>query len=326
MALDRFGRQLNYLRISLTDRCNLRCQYCMPEDTQFKPMSSLMSDDEIIRLVHLFANLGFKKIRLTGGEPTVRPNIVDLVHRIAITPRIKQLTMTTNGTLFSNLAKDLKEAGLQRVNISLDTLDPEKYSKITRRGIVESVWEGISAAEEVGLTPIKINVVVVRNFNDLDVIDLARLTYHRPWQVRFIEMMPFAGATDFQVEHNIVMGEIRQIIESAVGPLQPINNGILDGEAQLFRIPQSLGTIGFIASISQPFCASCTRVRLTADGRLRLCLLNEFEVDLLEPLRSGASDQILREIILDALWNKPWGHKLIEGAIPINRTMSQIGG
>jgi len=326
MALDRFGRRLNYLRISLTDRCNLRCQYCMPEDTQFKPMSSLMSDDEIITLVRLFANLGFEKIRLTGGEPTVRSNIVDLVHRIAITPGINQLTMTTNGTLFSHLASDLKEAGLQRVNFSLDTLDSDKYSRITSRGLIDSVWEGINAAEQVGLTPIKVNVVVVRNFNDLDVIDLARLTYHRPWQVRFIEMMPFAGATDFQVDHNIIMGEIRQIIESAVGPLQPINNGILDGEAQLFRIPQSMGTIGFIASISQPFCASCTRVRLTADGRLRLCLLNEFEVNLLEPLRSGASDQILREIILDALWNKPWGHKLTEGAIPVNRTMSQIGG
>jgi len=298
----------------------------MPDDTQFIPMSSLMSDDEIIRLVHLFSSLGFNKIRLTGGEPIVRPNIVDLVRRIAVTSGINQLTMTTNGTLFSHLASDLKEAGLQRVNFSLDTLDPDKYSQITRKGMIGSVWEGIHAAEQVGLTPIKINVVVVRNFNDLDVIDLARLTYHRPWQVRFIEMMPFAGATDFQVERNMVMGEIRQIIESTEGPLQPINNGFLDGEAQLFRIPQAVGTIGFIASISQPFCSSCTRVRLTADGRLRLCLLNEYEVDLLEPMRSGVGDQPLRKIVLDALWNKPWGHKLVEGAIPINRTMSQIGG
>jgi len=326
MAIDRFGRCIHYLRISLTDRCNLRCLYCMPEEIRFKPNSELMQDDEILRLVRLFTSLGFDKIRLTGGEPTVRAHIVDLVRKISSTPGVQSLTMTTNGILFSRLAHQLKDAGLQRVNFSLDTLDPEKYAALTRKGALESVWKGIKAAEDAGLTPIKINAVVVRNFNEFDVIDLARLTYERPWQVRFIEMMPFAGATDFQVSQGVIMDEIQRTIESAEGPLEMVDGGRLDGEARLYRFPNSSGTIGFIATVSRPFCASCTRMRLTADGRLRLCLLREDEINLLTPIRSGASDLELRNLILEAVWEKPWGHKLHEGSIPNNRTMSQIGG
>ena len=326
MAIDRFGRRIHYLRISLTDRCNLRCQYCMPEAVSFKPHDDLMQDDEIIRLARIFASLGFDKIRLTGGEPTLRANVVDLTRRIAAIPGISSLTMTTNGSLFSSAAQALKEAGLQRVNFSLDTLDAHKYSQATRGGLLDSVWQGIEAAEKAGLSPIKINVVVVRNFNELDVIDLARLSVDRPWHVRFIEMMPFAGATEFQVDHNVMMAEIERTIESSIGPLQLLNNGRLDGEAQLFRIPNSQGTIGFIASVSQPFCASCTRVRLTADGRLRLCLLNEMEVDLLNPMRTGYSDLQLKDLIIDAIWHKPWGHQLEDGVVANNRIMSEIGG
>jgi cyclic pyranopterin phosphate synthase len=276
--------------------------------------------------VHLFANLGFDKIRLTGGEPTVRAHVVDLVRGIAQTPGIRSLSMTTNGILLKRLAAPLAEAGLQRVNVSLDTLDPDKFKRLTRWGSLEDVWAGILAAEEAGLHPVKLNGVVVRGYNEKDVVDLARLTLEHPWQVRFIEMMPFAGATDLQVHQMVTAEEMQSIIEAKLGTLESANNGELDGEARLFRIPGAQGDIGFISSVTAPFCAMCTRARLTADGRLRLCLLREGEVDLLAPLRSGASLDELRQIILDGIWYKPWGHGLAEGLIPLNRVMSEIGG
>jgi cyclic pyranopterin phosphate synthase len=326
MAIDRFGRQIQYLRISLTDHCNLRCLYCMPEDVNFKPSAELMQDDEILRLVRLFSGLGFYKFRLTGGEPTVRPRIVDLVREIASTAGVRSLTMTTNGVLFARLAHDLAQAGLQRVNFSLDTLDPDKFNRLTRRGDLNDVWAGIQAAEDAGLTPIKINAVVVRHYNEEDVVDLARLTLEHPWQVRFIEMMPFAGITEFQLMQKVSSVDVQTWIEAILGPLETLNNGQLDGEARLFRLPDGIGTIGFIATLTQPFCASCTRARLTSDGRLRLCLLSEMEVDLLTPLRDGATDAELRQIILDSIWQKPWGHRLADDVIPLNRVMSEIGG
>lgn len=326
MALDRFGRAINYLRISLTDHCNLRCVYCMPEDMTFRPNAELMQDDEILLFVRLFARLGFRKIRLTGGEPTVRAHVVDLVREIARTPGIRSVTMTTNGVLLSRLARPLAEAGLKRVNVSLDTLDPDKFRRLTRWGKVEDVWEGIYAAEEAGLTPIKINAVVVKGYNETDVIDLARLTLYHPWQVRYIEMMPFAGATELQLKNVVTAEEMKRCIEGALGTLEVVNGGKLDGEARLFRMPDAIGDIGFISSVTQPFCAACNRARLTADGRLRLCLLREGEVDLLTPLRAGASLDGLRQLILDGIWSKPWGHGLDEGLIPLNRVMSEIGG
>lgn len=326
MAFDRFGRQIHYLRISLTDHCNLRCIYCMPEDMTFRPRAELMQDEEIFTLTRLFASLGFDKIRLTGGEPTVRANIVGIVHEIAHTPGIHSVSMTTNGVLLKKLARPLREAGLQRVNVSLDTLQAAKFKRLTRWGDVEDVWDGILAAEEAGLTPIKLNAVVVRGYNEEDVVDLARLTLDHPWQMRFIEMMPFAGVTDLQLSHVVTAAQIQERIERVFGPLEVVNGGELDGEARLFRIPGAKGEIGIISSVTQPFCASCTRARLTADGRLRLCLLREREVDLLTPLRAGASLEELRQLILDGIWHKPWGHGLAEGLIPLNRTMSQIGG
>ena len=326
MPLDRFGRRLNYLRISVTDRCNLRCVYCMPEDMTFRPTAELLQDDEILRLVRLFASLGVEKIRLTGGEPTVRAGIVELVRGIAQTSGIRQVTMTTNGILLSRLAQPLAEAGLQRVNISLDTLNPGKFRRLTRWGDIEDVLDGIQAAEEAGLQPVKLNAVVVRGYNEEDVVDLASLTFKHPWQVRFIEMMPFAGATEIQRKMVVTADEMKARIEAALGPLEPVNEGRLDGEAQVFRLPQAEGTVGFIASVSQPFCAACTRLRLTADGQLRLCLLRDLEVDLLTPMRQGADDETLRRIIVQAAWAKPWGHGLAQGEIPLSRTMSQIGG
>lgn len=326
MSIDRFGRNIHYLRISLTDHCNLRCVYCMPEDMSFHPNPELMQDDELLLLVRLFAGLGFDKFRLTGGEPTVRARIVDLVREISHTPGVCKLSMTTNGVLLGRLAQPLAEAGLQRVNISIDTLDPEKFRRLTRWGNIEDVWNGIWAAEAAGLKPIKLNAVVVRGYNESDIVDLASLTIQYPWQVRFIEMMPFAGATDLQLNQIVTAEQVQRQIESQLGPLEVANGGQYDGEARLFRLPGAQGDIGLISSVTLPFCADCTRARLTADGRLRLCLLREGEVDLLTPLRAGADLNELRQLILDGIWYKPWGHGLAEGVIPLNRVMSEIGG
>lgn len=326
MPIDRFGRNIHYLRISLTDACNLRCVYCMPEDMTFRPRSELLQDDEIIKLVQVFAEMGFDKYRLTGGEPTVRANIVDLVRAMKQIPGVGEVSMTTNGILLGKLAKPLKEAGLARCNISVDTLDPERFRAITRWGKLDKVMEGIQAAEDAGLLPIKINTVVARGFNEDDVVELARLTLEHDWQIRYIEMMPFGEVAGFAQSQIVTQEEVMGRIAAEFGPLTPVNNGKLQGEARVFRLPGGRGTVGFISSVTEPFCAVCTRARLTADGRLRLCLLREGEVDLMTPLRAGATVEELKQIIRDAIWVKPWGHGLEENIIPTNRVMSQIGG
>lgn len=327
MALDRFGRNINYMRISLTDHCNLRCVYCMPEDMTFRPNDEMMQDDEIITLFHLFVELGFKKFRLTGGEPTVRANVVDIVREMCATPGVSEVSMTTNGVLLGRMAQPLAEAGLKRVNISIDTLDAEKFHKITRWGKLDDVWQGILAAEAVGLLPLKINAVVVRGYNDgPDVIDIAALTLEHDWQVRFIEMMPFGDVAAFQTSQAVTEAELRETIESEFGPLTLLGDGKLDGEARVLQIKGARGKLGFISSVSAPFCASCNRARLTSDGKVRLCLLRENEVDLLTPLRQGATIEDLKHIIRSGIWAKPWGHGLAENVIPMNRVMSEIGG
>ncbi len=326
MTLDRFGRHIHYLRVSLTDKCNLRCVYCMAEDMVFRPNPELMQDNELLTLMRLFAELGFDKFRLTGGEPTIRPNVVEIVRDMASIPGVRSLSMTTNGILLGKLAHPLAEAGLQRVNISVDTLDPQKFKRITRWGHFEDVWAGIAASEQAGLTPIKLNAVVVRGFNDDDVADLARLTVDHPWQMRYIEMMPFGDVASFARQQVVTEAEIRERIEKVFGPLELLDDGKLDGEARLYRIPGAVGTIGLISSVTQPFCASCTRARLTADGVLRLCLLRDKEVNLLQPLRQGATIDDLKQIICDGIWHKPWGHGLAQDVIPLERVMSQIGG
>jgi cyclic pyranopterin phosphate synthase len=326
MAIDQFGRNIHYLRISLTDHCNLRCVYCLPEDQTFHPNPELMQDNELALLTQLFASLGFDKIRLTGGEPTVRAHIVDLVRIMAAAEGIRSISMTTNGVFLKKLAQPLADAGLQRVNISIDTLNPEKFHRLTRWGNLEDVWEGVLAAEKAGLSPIKLNAVVVKGYNEQDVVDLARLTVDHPWQIRFIEMMPFAGVTDVQTGQVITAAQIQGRIQSALGGMEKSNRGKLDGEARVFHLPGAQGDIGFISSVTSPFCDSCTRARLTADGRLRLCLLRENEVDLLAPLRAGATLEDLRWLILDGIWTKPWGHGLADGVIPLKRVMNEIGG
>ena len=326
IAQDRFGRIINYLRISLTDKCNLRCVYCMPEDMVFRPNSELMQDEELRTLVRVFASLGFRKVRLTGGEPTIRQNVVGIVRDIASTPGIEHVSMTTNGVLLKSLAQPLKDAGLQRVNVSIDTLDPVRFKRITRWGSLDDIWAGLEAAERAGLTPIKLNAVVVRVVNEHDVTDIAKLTLEHDWQVRFIEMMPFGDVATFAQSQIVTDAEIRGRIADDFMPLELLDDGKLDGEARLYKFPGARGEVGFISSVTQPFCASCNRARLTADGVLRLCLLRDKEVDLLTPLRNGASEDAIRQIIIDGVWWKPWGHGLADDVIPLTRVMSQIGG
>lgn len=326
MASDQYGRTINYLRVSLTDACNLRCVYCMPEHMTFRPGSALLQDDELLTLIRLFAEIGFEKVRFTGGEPTLRRNLVELVRAVATMPGIKSIGLTTNGILLDHLARPLREAGMERVNVSIDTLDEARFRQITRWGNLRDVMAGLDAAERAGLR-VKLNCVPVRGYNDTsDVIDLARLTIDRSWQVRFIEMMPFGGVTEFQQDRTIHETVLRQNIEQALGPLAPVDEGRLDGEARVFQLAGARGTIGFISSVSNPFCGSCNRARLTADGVLRMCLLREKEMDLRKPLRAGWGKDRLKSLILESIHLKPWGHGLADHQVATNRTMSEIGG
>jgi len=321
---DKHGREIHYLRVSLTDACNLRCVYCMPEHMKFRPRQELMSTAEYARLLPLFHALGFDKFRFTGGEPTLHPDLIELVRLTAELPGNPLVALTTNGVLLDKLALPLREAGLRRVNISLDTLDPERFKHITRRQGLDTVLRGLEAAENAGLE-IKLNAVAVRNFNEEDFVPLARFTLDHDWQVRFLEMMPFGNNADFQngqrVEEQGVKGRLTRVF----GPLEPVGNG-LDGEAKVFRISGARGTVGFISPVSDPFCADCNRARLTADGRLRLCLLKDDEVDLLTPLRAGADKRALEKTVRDGIWEKPWGHDLAYQRFTQNRGMSEIGG
>lgn len=323
---DAFGREIHYLRVSLTDRCNLRCVYCMPEHMVFRPSSELLSDDELFTVLDVMSQLGFDKYRLTGGEPTVRPGVVAVVRHIANLPNTREVAMTTNGLKLGRLAQPLKDAGLRRVNVSIDSLDPAKFKRITRWGNVHDVLAGVDAAERAGLTPIKLNAVVIRGFNEDDVASLARLTLEHAWQFRFIEVMPFADVAEFQQASIVTTREMIERIEAVLGKLSAENNGQLDGEAKVYRLPGAKGTVGFISPVTAPFCASCNRVRLTADGTLRLCLLKDGELDLKTPLRRGASAEDLAGLVREAIWRKPWGHNLAQGVIPMNRIMSEIGG
>lgn len=325
-ALDSFKRRINYLRISLTDRCNFRCLYCMPEHgAHFAPRDELMTDDELMRVVRSAAAVGFEKIRLTGGEPTLRRNIVEIVAAIAATRGIQEVSMTTNGLRMAELAQPLKDAGLTRVNLSIDSLDPVKFRHMTRGGDFARVWAGIEASERVGFTPMKLNAVVVRGLNDDEVVDLARLTVDRPWQFRFIEMMPLAGVGEMAAQSVVPTAEIIGRLEQTYGPLEFVGWFGSD-PARTYRISGGQGTIGFISSVTEPFCSTCNRMRLTADGKLHLCLLRDNELDLRGALRGGASDDDIEALIRQAVWLKPWGHGLPEGITPTLRGMSELGG
>lgn len=326
-SFDRFGRRIDYLRISLTDRCNLRCVYCMPATgMRFAARDELLTDDELLRTIRLTTELGFRKFRLTGGEPTIRPNIVELVAAIKALPGVEEVAMTTNAMTLAKQAGALKHAGLDRVNISIDTLDPDRFRRITRGGDIRRVFEGIAAAEEHGLYPLKLNAVVVRDFNDREVADLAGLTLEHDWQFRFIEIMPLDGVFDVASKRLVSSAETRQLIQERWGALTPEPHDNPADPARPYRLPGARGTVGFISSVTENFCAGCNRMRLTSEGKLRLCLLRSDELDLRPLLRRGASDAELRAAIREGIWRKPWGHGLKDGALPVGRGMSQIGG
>ena len=325
-ALDSFGRRINYLRVSLTDRCNFRCVYCMPEHgAHFAPRDELLSDEELLRVIKSAAAVGFEKIRLTGGEPTIRRNLIELISGIAATPVIREISMTTNALRLAQQAEALRAAGLTRVNISIDSLNADKFRSITRGGDLRRVWEGIEAAERAGFGPMKLNAVVVRGLNDDEVCDLARLTLDRPWQVRFIEMMPMAGVGELADEVVVASSEIMERLEGEFGPLEFVGWFGSD-PARTYRLPRGQGTLGFISSVTEPFCATCNRMRLTADGKLHLCLLRDDELDLRGALRGGADDKDIEALIREAVFLKPWGHGLPDGVKPMLRGMSELGG
>lgn len=325
-ARDAYDRRIDYLRISLTDRCNLRCVYCMPElGMKFMPRPELLTTDELLLVVRAAARAGFRKIRLTGGEPTLRPDLVELVRAIKSVPGIEHMAMTTNGLRLAKLAQPLKDAGLDRVNISIDTLDPLKFRQITRGGRLEHVWEGIQAAERVGLLPIKLNSVIIRGLNDDEVPQLAALTLRFPWEVRFIEVMPLTGVANIAQDGVVKSEELIAKLQAAYGSLEYLGAAASD-PARRYRIAGAHGKIGFISSVSDPFCATCNRMRLTADGRLHLCLLRDDEVDLRAAIRAGATEAEIEQLVRHAVAVKPWGHGLPEGILPTLRHMSELGG
>jgi cyclic pyranopterin phosphate synthase len=328
--LDAYNRPISYLRISVTDRCNLRCVYCMPSQGVVKRShAEILRYEEIETVVRAAAALGITKVRLTGGEPLVRPGIVDLVRILARVEGIDDLAMTTNAVLLNDYAKELAQAGLQRINISLDTLRPERFGRITRCGRLEDVLVGMEAARQAGLEPIKINTVVIRGMNDDEVVDFARQTVEPGWHVRFIELMPIGNSMtveDDWRERVVTAREIQKQVEAALGPLEPAKVLPGGGPARYYRLPQAKGTLGFITPISEHFCHRCNRLRLTADGHLRPCLLSEYEIDLRAPLREGADVERIKTLILQAIERKPMQHHLDECQVPTGRVMSEIGG
>ena len=328
--LDAYNRPISYLRISVTDRCNLRCVYCMPpEGVPWVPHDSILTYEEIGTVVRAASELGISKVRLTGGEPLVRLGIEELVRTISQVRGIDDLAMTTNGILLSRHAVDLKAAGLQRVNISLDSLRPDRFERITRGGRLEEVLEGMESARRAGLDPIKINSVVIRGVNDDEVLDLARRTMVEGWHLRFIELMPVGsgGLIGDQWRDQVVTAEeIRRKIESALGRLEPARISVGNGPARYYRLPGAQGTLGFITPISEHFCYRCNRMRLTADGQLRPCLVSDEEIDLRTPLRRGAGVEEIKGLLLKGVESKPREHHLTESFSPRRRTMSQLGG
>lgn len=324
---DDFGRAINYLRVSVTDRCNLRCVYCMPaQGIKKRSHADILCYEEMALIVQAAAELGIRKVRLTGGEPLARLGLPRFVRMIAAIPGIDDLSLTTNGTLLARHAPALAEAGLQRVNVSLDTLRTDRFREITRRGRLNDVWAGISAAQAAGLNPIKFNVVVVRGLNDDEVVDFARRTVRQDWHVRFIELMPIGANVDWAGNGTVPIPEIRARIETEVGPLEPIHGPTGNGPARYYRLPNAEGTVGFIGAMSDHFCSTCNRLRLTADGRLRPCLMSDQEIDLRGPLRAGAGLSEIKTLLAQAIHHKPQRHHLDESLSPRDRTMAEIGG
>lgn len=329
MPVDGFGREIDYLRVSLIDHCNLRCVYCMPlSGLQFARSDALLTPAEIERVVGCAIDVGFRKVRLTGGEPTLRPDLLDIVTRLGRLQGLHDLAMTTNGLLLPRLAEHLAGAGLRRVNVHLDTLHPGRLQRIMRFATVEEIWAGLEAATAAGLGPIKINTVVTRGYNDEDVVDLARLTLTHEWHVRFIELMPLGAGECARVALSsyVSNADTRRRVEAELGAMTLLPDQNPADESQNFRLPGAKGVVGLISPVSQPYCGNCNRMRLTADGKFHLCLLRDDEIDLRTPLRDGCPDSIVRDLLLRAVGHKPTGHQLKLGLSTEARHMYQLGG
>ena len=326
--IDSFDRIHTNLRISVTDKCNMRCIYCMPEDMEFMENEGIMSFDEIIYLTRLFVDLGVNKIRITGGEPLVRPGVPKLINQLWQIEGIRDISLTTNGIGLAKQAKALYDAGLRRINVSLDTLNEEKFEQMTRRKMLSKTLEGLKEAQPCGFNPIKVNAVAMRGFTDDEITDLAEFARDNAYQLRFIEFMPL-DADDIWGRNMFIPGKalIGKINETY--PLEPIN---MDGDgkhetAKRYRFIDGGGEVGVIASVSEPFCDQCNRIRLTADGKFRACLFSLTETDLLTPLRAGFPKENLVDLIVDAVKQKEAGHKINSADfIKPSRNMSMIGG
>lgn len=323
------NRTINYLRISVTDRCNFRCIYCVPS-SPFSVIEhkKIARYEEILRITELACELGITKIRITGGEPFVRKNIFSFLEKLCAIETLNDISITTNGSLLTRKKiEKLTSFGIKRLNFSLDTLDPAKFAKITGRDRFQQVWDAILTAHELGISPVKINAVILRGINDDEIEGLTALTLKYPFHIRFIEYMPM-GDSAVEQKQQILTREIREKIESKFGKLMPIERTFNDGPAKKFQISGAGGIVGFITPISSHFCSECNRLRLTSRGTLRPCLLNNYEKDILNPLRNGASDDELKQIILTALTKKPLFHGLSDRSskdIPISH-MTSIGG
>lgn len=326
---DRHNRTIDYLRISITDHCNLQCHYCMPFDGRPKlPMSDILTYEELFTAAKAAAAAGVTKIRLTGGEPLMRRNILQFCKMLRSLPQIEDLAVTTNGILLGSMAYDLKSAGVNRVNVSLDTLNAGRYAQITGKDCLESVLSGISSAMDAQLTPLKINMVPMRGINDDEIVDIARWSLSAPIDIRFIELMPTSGwAMDKHEQCYIPVDEVRRKVEQ-IGPLEEVPQIETRGPATYARFPNAQGRIGFISAVSHNFCSTCNRLRLTADGKLRACLFAEHEIDIKGPLRNGADLATLKSIIQSTASAKPAGHRLDAlNPTPIKgRLMRSIGG
>lgn len=323
-SLDQFGRSIEYLRISVTDRCNFRCLYCMPEaGLAWLPKSEILSYEEIAEVVRQLAPLGLRRLRVTGGEPTIRPQIHELIRMLRAIPGIEDIAISTNGVRLPEIAQTLRDCGLDRVNMSVDSLRPERIAHIARRNLGFDPVRAAQAAQTAGLDPIKINTVVMRGINDDEIETLARLTLEHPWHVRFIELMPVGDMRELTWEHIVPSDEVLARL-SRIAPLAPTpgpSRG--NGPAAYYRWPDAPGTIGVITPMTHTYCASCNKVRLTADGRLRTCLFGDHEVDLRTPLRAGTP---LASYFRDALANKPKEHELLQMRVGGLRALSQVGG
>ena len=325
--LDPYNREITYLRVSVTDRCNLRCIYCTPvKDLKLFAHADILNYEEILKVIRVATEVGIKKVRLTGGEPLIRRNFVHLVKSVCRISRIEDVSITTNGVFLKDMAGALFEAGVHRINVSLDTLNPLKYTKITSRECFDAVWEGIQVAETVGFSPIKVNVVVIRGLNDDELLRFADFSVRKPYHIRFIEYMPIGRDLNWTTEHYVSSDEMKSKLKT-FGPLLKIPPSIHDGPAERYRFESAKGEIGFISALSHHFCPSCNRLRLTADGKLRPCLFADDEVDIKSPLRNGYSHEHLKKVFQQAIARKPRRHhaEILEKREGL-RPMSTIGG